>query len=91
MSNLIPVTIAARLRRAHFLFLAYDLRTWNLRVILRRLWGEQQLSYKSWAVHPFAPDPMERGLWRDRGIDVLEVQLEDYLRGLRERLQAGVR
>jgi len=39
LSNLIPVTVAARLRKSHFLFLGYDVRDWNLRVILRRLWG----------------------------------------------------
>ena len=25
---------------------------WNLRVVLRRLWGDQPLSYRSWAVQP---------------------------------------
>ena len=48
ISNLIPVTLAARLRRSHFLFLGYSLRDWNLRVILHRIWGEQKLSWKSW-------------------------------------------
>ena len=37
----IPVGVAARLRRSHFLFLGYDVADWNLRVLLRRLWGER--------------------------------------------------
>jgi class 3 adenylate cyclase len=84
--NLVPVTIAAKLRRSHFLFLGYSLRDWNMRVILRRLWGEQRQSYKSWAVHPTPPEPMERGLWRDRGVDVVDVDLDNYVAGLQERV-----
>jgi hypothetical protein len=92
ISALMPVTVAARLRRGHFLFLGYSLRDWNLRVILRRLWGEQRLSYKSWAVHSVPPDAMERGLWRERGVDVLEVGLDDYLHELRDRMhQVGAK
>ncbi|HEY3058766.1 MAG TPA: SIR2 family protein [Chloroflexota bacterium] len=88
ISNAVPVTIAARLRRSHFLFLGYGLRDWNLRVILRRLWGEQRLTYKSWSVHAGAPEPIERGLWRERGVDIVDVNLSAYLAGLEERLQA---
>ncbi len=50
ISNLLPVTLAAKLRKSHFLFLGYSLRDWNLRVILHRIWGEQKLTYKSWAI-----------------------------------------
>ncbi len=88
ISTAVPVTIAARLRRSHFLFLGYGLRDWNLRVILRRLWGEQRLTYKSWSVHPSTPEPIERGLWRERGVDVVEVNLGAYLAGLEETLHA---
>ena len=50
IANLVPVTLAAKLRRSHFLFLGYSMRDWNLRVILHRIWGEQKLKYKSWAI-----------------------------------------
>ena len=33
ISNLVPVKVAAKLRRSHFLFLGYSLRDWNLRVM----------------------------------------------------------
>jgi hypothetical protein len=88
ISSLVPVTIAARFRRSHFLFLGYDLHDWNLRVILRRLWGEQRLTYKSWSVQTTTPEPIERGLWRERGVDILDVDLATYLAGLEERLIA---
>ena len=37
----VPVALAAKLRRSHFLFLGYTMADWNLRVILHRLWGDQ--------------------------------------------------
>jgi hypothetical protein len=81
------VTIAAKLRRSHFLFLGYSLRDWNLRVILHRIWGEQKLSWKSWAVQ-LNPDTLDREFWRKRDVDILDVRLEDYIAALSERLQA---
>src|SRR5205823_10103808 len=88
ISLMVPVTVAARLRRSHFLFLGYGLRDWNMRVILRRIWGEQRLSYKSWAVYPLPPDPIENSLWRDRGVDVVDVALDQYVSGLHDRLES---
>ena len=35
----VPVTLAARLRRSHFLFLGYEMADWNLRLVLNRVWG----------------------------------------------------
>jgi hypothetical protein len=88
LASLIPVTIAARLKKSHFLFLGYSLGDWNLRIILRRLWGEQRLSYKSWAIHSTPPEPLERELWRNRGVELLDVRLDNYLDTLRARLWA---
>ena len=77
ISNVVPVTLAAKLRRSHFLFLGYTMADWNLRVILNRLWSDQPLSYRSWAVQPDAK-PLEREFWRRRDVDVHEVALEQY-------------
>jgi hypothetical protein len=54
---------------------------WNLRVILNRLWGDNPLSYRSWAVQP-EPKPLEREFWRRRDVDVLEQPLDDYAEAL---------
>ena len=59
ISNFVPVTLAAKLRKSHFLFLGYSLRDWNLRVILHRIWGEQKLTYKSWAIQ-LNPEPIDQ-------------------------------
>jgi DNA-binding SARP family transcriptional activator len=77
VSSAVPVALAAKLRRSHFLFLGYRMSDWNLRVILNRLWGDNPLSYHSWAVQP-GPRPLEREFWRRREVDVLDVPLEEY-------------
>jgi hypothetical protein len=87
ISNLIPVTLAAKFRRSHFLFLGYSLRDWNLRVILHRIWGEQKLDYKSWAILS-NPDKLDQEFWKKRNVDILDICLEDYIKGLRDRIQA---
>jgi hypothetical protein len=63
------------------------MRDWNLRVILHRIWGEQRLSYKSWAIQ-LDPEAIEQEFWSKRGVDILRVSLEDYVEGLREAVKA---
>lgn len=86
ISNLLPITLAVKLRKSHFLFLGYGLRDWNLRVILHRIWGEQKLSYKSWAIQ-LKPDPLDCEFWQKRDVEILDVPLEDYVAGLTHGLQ----
>jgi len=81
ISNLVPVTLAARLRRSHFLFLGYSMADWNLRVILYRIWGEQALTYKSWAIQRDLK-PIEEGFWRKRGVEIIHATLETYVESL---------
>jgi hypothetical protein len=85
ISNLVPAALAARLRRSHFLFLGYSLADWNLRVILHRIWGEQELSYKSWSIQ-LDPTPIEEGFWRKRGVEILHAPLEHYIDTLADHL-----
>jgi DNA-binding SARP family transcriptional activator len=88
IANAVPASLAARLRRSHFLFLGYTMADWNLRVVLNRLWGDQPLSYRSWAVQP-EPKPLEREFWRRRDVEVLEVALEEYTAALVRYVEAG--
>ena len=81
VASVVPVSVAAKLRRSHFLFLGYTMADWNLRVILNRLWGDQPLSYRSWAIQP-QPMPFEREFWRRRDVDVFELPLADYVGAL---------
>src|SRR5262249_18197898 len=83
----LPVTLAARLRRSHFLFLGYPLQEWNLRGFLHRVWGREKVAYRSWAIAP-RPNPIEQELWRQRGIDILDVPLDEYIARLTSRIEA---
>ena len=89
----IPSTLREVMQDSHFLFLGYSMRDWNLRVILSRIWGQQQLDVKSWAVQKAHADPkyneVEQRLWRDRGdIDLLQIELAEYLGRLRTEVLA---
>ena len=88
IASVVPVTLAAKLRRSHFLFLGYPLEDWSLRVFLHRVWGRDRVTYRSWAVMPGA-SRIERELWRQRGIDVVEIPHEEYAAAF-ERLLAEV-
>jgi DNA-binding SARP family transcriptional activator len=78
IAGAVPVTVAARLRRSHFLFLGYVLEDWPLRVFLHRVWGRDKVGYRSWAIVPGA-GRIERELWRQRGIDALDIGLDDFV------------
>lgn len=90
LSNLVPVTLAAKLKKSHFLFLGYSLRDWNLRVILHRIWGEQKLSYKSWAIQ-LKPQLLDQKFWGKREVDILGVDVGEYIVGLDQRLRTWSR
>jgi DNA-binding SARP family transcriptional activator len=83
VASVLPVALAAKLRRSHFLFLGYTMADWNLRLLLNRLWGDQPLSYRSWAVQA-EPKPLEREFWRRRDVDVLEMPFEQCVAALAE-------
>ena len=85
LANLVPVTLAAKLRKSHFLFLGYGLRDWNMRVILHRIAGEQKLTYKSWAIQRH-PTDLDQKFWDRRDVDILDVELDEYIAELQNRM-----
>ena len=89
LASVVPVTIAARLRRSHFLFLGYPLQEWRLRVFLHRVWGQDKAAYRSWAVQR-RPEALEREFWRQRGVDLFDAPLGDYIGELERRLRERV-
>jgi DNA-binding SARP family transcriptional activator len=80
LEGAIPVTLAARLRRSHFLFLGYDLADWNLRLVVNRLRGGRSAPYASWAVRA-APTALELAFWRHLDVHALDVD-ENAFAGL---------
>jgi len=87
ISNLMPKPLVTALQKSHFLFLGYSLRDWNLRVILHRVWGEQKLSFKSWAVQ-LNSQLLDQGFWRKRDVEIFNIPLEEYITTLSDRIKA---
>jgi DNA-binding SARP family transcriptional activator len=85
LAGVVPVGLVSKLRRSHFLFLGYPLRAWHVRVLLHRLWGREKVSYRSWAIQS-TPDAVEREAWRQRGIDVFDLDAEDFVERLSTRM-----
>ena len=81
IGSAIPVALAAKLRRSHFLFLGYGMREWSLRLVLDRMCAGELLAYHSWAVVPEVR-PLEHQLWRARDVDLLELPLDEYVDAL---------
>jgi SIR2-like domain len=91
IASLIPITLREHMVRSNFLFLGYSMRDWNLRVILNRIWGSQQLDVKSWAVQREPPTAaaakIEEALWRDRGdVTPIYAPLRLYTARLRKHV-----
>ena len=60
----IPPSLIAKMADSHFLFLGYSMRDWNMRVILKQLWGSEQLGTQ---VVGGAAEQSDPGGARDRG------------------------
>ncbi|HLG18168.1 MAG TPA: SIR2 family protein [Blastocatellia bacterium] len=88
ISSVLPVPLPAILKKSHFLFLGYSLRDWNLRAILRRIWREQKVDYKSWAIQ-LDPEEMDKKFWKYRDVEIHNQRLEDYVVALSRRLDAA--
>jgi DNA-binding SARP family transcriptional activator len=88
LSSVVPVALAARLRRSHFLFLGYEMADWNLRLILNRIWGERPVAYRSWAVQR-SPSPLAQAFWRRFDVAALDVDPRSYVELLERRLEAA--
>ena len=85
VEGLIPVQILDKVRESHFLFLGYGMQDWTRRVFLQRVWGDRLEGARSMAVDP-DPDPVERELWEDFGVHVVQQRLTEFLDELERKL-----
>jgi hypothetical protein len=85
VESLIPLQVLNKLRDSHFLFFGYRVRDWSLRVFLQRVWGEHPLEARSWAVDP-GLDVVERELWDDFGVNVIEKPVVEFANELEREL-----
>jgi SIR2-like domain len=88
LNNLVPPLLLERLQKAHFLFLGYSLRDWNLRVILHRIAASRIMPSKSWAIMR-DPADLDKEFWGSRDVKIFEVALDKYIEVLDERLAAS--
>ena len=88
LATVVPVSLAAKLRRSHFLFLGYEMADWNLRLILNRIWGERPVAYRSWAVQR-SPSPLAQAFWRRYDVAPLDVEPAAYVELLERRMEAA--
>ena len=89
LTAVVPVALAARLRRSHFLFLGYEMADWNLRLILNRIWGERPVGYRSWAVQS-SPSPLAQAFWRRFDVTPLDVEPDVVRRAARAAARGGM-
>ena len=87
LANPLPKKLQELMKFARYLFLGYGLRDWNLRVVLQRIWGEQRLTYQSWAIQ-LRPQKIDRLSWAKRSVDILDLRLEDYTPALDAAIEA---
>jgi len=87
LTTVVPVSLVARLRRSHFLFLGYEMADWNLRLILNRIWGDRPVAYRSWAVQR-SPSALARAFWTRYDVAALDVDPIAYVELLERRLVA---
>jgi hypothetical protein len=78
VESLVPLQILNKLRESHFLFLGYSMRDWFPRVFFERIWDDQPLDARSWAVDP-GVDVIERALWEHFGVRVVDAPLAGFV------------
>jgi hypothetical protein len=85
-SKAIPMIFSELFQTRHFLFLGYGLNDWNLRVVLNRLGKDlyRPKGIKSWAIQ-FQTRPLERRFWQERGVEVYDQKLDDFVHQLTSR------
>jgi NAD-dependent SIR2 family protein deacetylase len=83
----IPQMLATVMRQRSFLFLGYGLKDWNIRVLLRKLAQARGRSEKirSWAIVR-KPGKVEPELWGAQNIDMLDVDLDEFVTHLEAHL-----
>jgi hypothetical protein len=93
----LPADVRTRIKESHLLFLGYSMRDWNLRVLLQRLAdgtkSKKKKKFQSWAVQRMPKDPddlkIELTLWGERDMDLIFVELDEYVKGLGAKLSGS--
>lgn len=86
-ANLVlPLSVRAALKTGSFVFLGCGSRDSGLRSILTQVLDNYAVDYASWAVQS-SPSPTEKVFWDKRNIKLFDVDPEDFIAELEQRLQ----
>jgi len=87
----IPPMLVTMMKRKNFLFLGYGLKDWNIRVMLRKLIRMRNPADKirSWAI-VLKASASEIELWKAQGVEIFEVNLDEFSDRLRAALATTV-
>jgi hypothetical protein len=55
-------------------------------VILSRIWRERRMPNVCWAIQKDCPSELDERFWEAKRVEILAVDLADYVAGLEERL-----
>jgi hypothetical protein len=85
--SLLPASLREHLmdRDTSFLFLGYGLRDWNMRVVLRRIARDKDMTGKSYAIERQKREVDEK-FWGDE-VKLVCADLKEYIEGLQEHIQ----
>jgi hypothetical protein len=89
LETLVPKSLLVPLLNSALLFLGYQLKDWNLRVILHELWSSRDFGYPAWAVHR-GVDDVDAAIWRSRHVTLFDTGLCEYVGDLSARLGDGL-
>lgn len=90
----LPSPVVEALMKSTILFLGYGLRDWNLRVVLngvsRQVSARQPRNKRvlGWAIQ-HQVSRVEQRAWADRGVNVWQLPISDFIARLEELEQAG--
>ena len=86
--DLIPTYLTERIGRSQLLFLGYSLRDWNLRVILRQIWAEQDFRTAGWSIQR-GPSEVDTKFWKRQEITIYDFALEDWVDAMVNAMSGG--
>lgn len=92
IDQLLPKDILEILWEDHnILFMGYSPIDADLRIIINRLWGERKIGKQdreSWMIHQSKPGLLNKKFWKQRKVELLESNLENYLTELNKTVEA---
>lgn len=90
MDSAVPPAFREYFHDRGFLFLGYGLKDWNLRVLLRKIREKRADADVLHRIPNYAmllnPPAFERWIWRNRGVDIFDTGLDDFVQGMQKWL-----